>query len=718
MSAGGSSTDAPIPSLGAESRSSLAAFGITNSTASSHLPSSSYDGAHLDWKQYRRNILAPHCIRVSEEPPSHPLPESLVALIEASNADIGYSQQWRLDFRQQVAQMQGFDPSPVFPPNLLPPIDHEPQLAQCMLPIFNREALPKTLAKHKRPSYILSSPRPSLVFGFSDQAFTTEELSKIARSFVVSGTVVKYDTGSISAGMSLYIPFLVFERTFGRKGDRLEAANNQCAIAGAWCTHSMQMFYAQARSPLSPGRPEIPVSFSCTIDNDIAIVNYHWIDHAQIYCMSPVRKFNLSNDKDFDQFNIWVEAIGQWGLRTLLPITKNGLSLMEKPLPTAAEPLLQESTKLKLDTLVEKENLIIALKTTFGSIPWKMEANDVTAVSSSIASWGSPIIDEVMESDLRYQQFSHAKRTSAGTMMNEGRLKAKPREDMPTELPILEKNTCDIDTPKPLQALGPDCKPQTPQMLKTLQTKTNTEPHEQKTFSFLSPELAVRAELVWHKRLSHAMDEIQSLRKELEGLRAEVNNSNSTFQTEFGGIKNTIDHLLSKGVRTYGLSLPCMPDGRSNDQSDAYSSYLPTDMPFTISPYEASPSSFAPDSDQNLDIQSHSALNKILRIDAGVAQIISSRSTPYSSVAPSPSSSIMSDTTEVIVAPPAPPSTRNMLKCCVALFSTQFLGTFISSSILRMIFLGCVTDFALLAWASPHWPSSVAYFMSLFSDRR
>lgn len=713
MSAGGFSQNSSSNSSAANSRASSATSGITVSSLSTDLPSSSFDGTHLHWKRFRRDVLSPHRIRILEGPPSHPLPESLIALIEATGADIGRFRQQKLDFREQVTQGRGFGPSPLFPPNLLPPIDHEHQLARCMVPCFNREALPERVANYKGPLYELSVPRSGLGCGFSSGAFTADELSRIPRYLVASGTVVEFSTGYISSGVSLYIPFLVFERTFGKKEYRLEAANNQCAIAGAWCVRSIQMLYSQAWPSQSPGRPDLPVSFSCTIDNDIAIVNYHWIDNAESYCMSPLCKFDLTNDEHFDQFSVWIEAIGQWGMRTLLATVKNALSLIAKAAPPTKEKIPHKPTKLRLDTVLDEERLVTALKTTFSSIPWRMEDDDFTPVSSSVASWGSPIVKDMFNPSLKFPNPPRVKSVSAGAMMTDRKPQEMAQKYEAPIIPILRQNSWNPDTPLTPQALAPILE------LKDLTPSIEILPVEEEPCSFPLPKPTVSTELVWQKRFGHAMDEIQHLQSDLEKLKRTVNGSSTNLQKELSGIKNTIGCVLRKETMTLRARTPAssMPGAWSYGQSELFASRQSTDLHIITSPTDASPRSYGWDMHQKPPKRPASGLHKMMTLDTGVAKTISNRSTPCSPAAPSPAISIRSDTTNVIVVPPPPPQIRDIFKWSTVLFSTHVVGSFIPSTILRIAFLGCVTDFAMLAWASPHWASSTAYLFSLIANK-
>ena len=149
-------------------------------------------------------------------------------------------------FRTQVTEGRGFGPSPLFPPNLLPSIENEPQLARCMIPTFGRAALPERALNQLAPLYELAVPRPGLGCGFGSFAFSIEELAALPQSLVVAGTAVDFGTGFICPSSAIYCPFLTFERTYGNKEHRMEAANNRCAIDGAWCCRALQMFYEKA----------------------------------------------------------------------------------------------------------------------------------------------------------------------------------------------------------------------------------------------------------------------------------------------------------------------------------------------------------------------------------------------------------------------------------------------------------------------------------------
>ncbi|KAK5101022.1 hypothetical protein LTS08_004628 [Lithohypha guttulata] len=483
----------------------------TSPNTSDDLPRSSFDGSHLHWRAFRRDVLAPHRIRILEGPPDHPLPHSLVALIDAAQKDVGKFEVQRQKFREQVVGGRGFGPSPLFPPNLLPAIDDEPALARCMVPKFDREALPKRLTNHSGPFYELSKPRSGLGCGFSHDAFTGLEISNMPSHLMANGTVVRFDTGYIGPGTSLFCPFLVFERTFGQKEQRLEAANNQCAIAGAWSNRSLQMLYAQAWSSSDEDCPESPVTFSCTIDNEIAIVNYHWIDDSLSYCMSPICGFDLVDDEHFHHFNIWIQAIGQWGVRTLLPVVKRALSLLQERSRAHVETAMHAGKpELRIDTILEEDKLVTALKDSFSSIPWLVKEDDCTLGNSSVASWGSPIINEYFYNNLQFSsvpRLPHSSATSSTSSIRKGGSSVSSSVTTNTTISKAQAQTHRFKASTPL----------TPAAF--------TFPSNNSTAGSMTPPpsyAGLDTELAYQKRLAHAMDEIQDLQAQLQRLRQEM----------------------------------------------------------------------------------------------------------------------------------------------------------------------------------------------------
>ena len=381
-----------------------------------------------------------------------------------------------------------------------------------MIPRFSREALPQRAPNQQGAIYELAVPRSGLGCGFNVDAFESEDLDVLPSWLVTTGTIVHYETGYVSPGAAVYCPFLTFERARGAREERLEAANNQCAIGGSWCVKALQMLYNKAyRGTVIP---ELPVSFSCTIDNGFAILNYHWIDHGESYCMAPLCKFDLTKDDHFSNFLLWIEAIGLWGVNTLLPNVKAALLCMRQTEPTPPVTPTGPQSLTVTTELSKEETLIKALKTTFDTIPWQLDDNDYTPVSSSTASWGSPIGGEILISSL---DLSTPTMPSAKSGMT----------DMATINRGLALTVGQTTSPPPAYAINPD--------------------------------------LMNQKRLNHAMDEIRDLQSQMRALRRDLSGSTMSLQNELSGMKRTLlsvlrkENLLRKQNRSFGVEVYPVP---------------------------------------------------------------------------------------------------------------------------------------------------------------
>ncbi len=475
------------------------------SSDDSDLPSASYDGSHLPWRKFRKEVLAPHQISILDSVPKDRIPSSFLRIVEAANQDTSRFDNQKTCFWNQVTTGRGFGPSPIFPPNLLPPLASD-QLSRCMVPAFSsRDALPERALNQPGPIYELSVPHPGLGCGYSAAAFTSRELSLVPQYLQATGTIVHWDTGYLSPGATTYCPFLTFERAYGNKEHRVETANNQSAIAGTYSLRAFQMLYARASKESGASQKfEMPVSFSCTIDNSFALLNLHWIDQSrgQAYCMAPLCQFDLSKGIHFSKFLVWTQAIGDWGLSHVLPKVKDALERLSRATspvtPAPFYPIHRASTmptKLRLDTgpgINKEELLISSLKTAFGDTPWRFEDNVDSAVSSSTASWGSPMVSDFAFSNLTYPTV-HPPRSNASMSAPNSSIVARRRLGRvdPTRSPL---------PPPPAYA------------------------HNQET--------------VWQKRFTHAMDEIKELQTQLQA-----------FQLEVAGLKYSLhENTTSKSV--------------------------------------------------------------------------------------------------------------------------------------------------------------------------
>ncbi|KAK5208341.1 hypothetical protein LTR72_005957 [Exophiala xenobiotica] len=436
------------------------------------LPPSSYDGSHLPWRTFRHEVLSPHGIRVLETPPKERIPTTFLKIIETASRDTSRFDNQKTSFWNQVLTGRGFGPSPLFPPNLLPPIEKESCLARYRA--MNQIG----------PLYELPVPHPGLGCGFSAQAFTTQELASLPHWLQVTGTMVHFDTGYVSPGATMYCPFLTFERAYGNNQHRVESANNQCAIGGAYCVRALQMLYARAWK--GEMMPELPVTFSCTIDNSFALLNLHWIDQGQAYCMAPLCQFDLSKDVHFSKFLVWIQAIGDWALTRVLPLVKEAVHRLQTATNVPPTPGVHPA-KLRLDTRMNNNDLIMSsLKTAFDDIPWRFDGDDYTPSCSSTASWGSPMVTEVTFQNVNYPSVR------------------PPRSNTMDPSTLARKRTAKLN---PSPATPP-------------------------------PAYLQNQDMVWQKRFNHAMDEIRELQQQMQTLKRELDTAQTALRDEMISIKS------------------------------------------------------------------------------------------------------------------------------------------------------------------------------------
>jgi hypothetical protein len=418
------------------------------------------------------------------------------------------------------------------------------------------------------------------------------------------------------------------------------------------------MLYAQAWK--GQIMPELPVAFSCSIDNTFAVLNMHWIDHGQAYCMSPLCKFDLSKDEHFSKFVVWVDSIGKWGLTHLLPMVKTAMERLrtkdETPPPTP------RATKLTLDTAIcPNEQLIKSLKNTFENIPWRFEDDEFTPVSSSTASWGSPMVTDLTFSNYPTMPYRTVGSTPTSTIQ---------RRNYLTQLG-------QHPTPPPAYAQTPD--------------------------------------LVWQKRFNHAMDEIRDLQRQIQGLRADFNGSTTSIKTEMVGVKTTMNSVLRKesfAVRNRSLSQNMQETWVTQGipRSPLINEVLP-DLRISVLARDsahrgaASPRLMCP----GLQLKGPPSPGM-------PSPGMSSPGLPSPGM-PSPTFSVYSETTNIVNIPPAPPVSASLFKFASLMVSGHMVSMFIPNVVLRVFILGCITDVCMLAFASPHLPSSAEYLLSFWRSR-
>ncbi|KIW43960.1 uncharacterized protein PV06_05006 [Exophiala oligosperma] len=398
--------------------------------------------------------------------------------------------------------------------------------------------------------------------------------------------------------------------------------------------------------------PELPITFSCVIENSFAVVNIHWIDHGQAYCMAPLCKFDLSKDEHFNQFLVWVDCIGEWALTHLLPLVKTALDRIRTKEDTP--PPTPKATRLVVDTAdCPNDALIRSLKTTFENIPWRFEDDEFTPVSSSTASWGSPMVND-------------ATFTSYPTV---------PRQSRRTPTSAVQRKQY-------LSQLGQHPTP--------------------------PPAYAHNPELVWQRRFAHAMDEIKDLQHQVQMMRNDMNGSNMSLQTELSGIKSTMHSVLRKEtltLRNRSISLGVQETWSTQNipRSPLVNEVRPSISPEKVSFYEQKRNNFLPLSPKMLS----PGLPSPGLPSPGLG----------SPGMPSPTFSMYSEN-NVVMIPPAPPKSGSFVKFVGAMVTGHMIGAFIPNMLLRVFVLGCITDVCMLAFASPHLPSSAEYLLSFWRSSR
>ena len=347
------------------------------------------DGSHLKWSDFRAIVLSAFRIRFTDDLQlselSRPFADRLKSFLQKSDRFDTQETEWR----KQLENGKGFGSSMIFPPNALPSIGMNPTVHRCLSPKLNREALPPRTVKAQESLFELPVPRPNLLTGFTTAAFNERELSVLPHCTSATGTIVDFESGSVSPGTTTYCPFLVFERINDASEDSVQSTKNQCAIAAAHCIRALQLLYRRCTGP----RPvfEKPISFSCAIDNSVALINYHYVDSEGCYCMSELSRFNLDDIDEFRDFQGWIEAIEDWGSTCLLPVIKFALrQCLQNNNTPPISPM--PSLGLSIDTAAGTEEVLMKiLRSTFGSIRWRCDGEYETPLNSSIAHCGTPV---------------------------------------------------------------------------------------------------------------------------------------------------------------------------------------------------------------------------------------------------------------------------------------------------------------------------------------
>ncbi|KIX92705.1 uncharacterized protein Z520_11557 [Fonsecaea multimorphosa CBS 102226] len=481
------------------------------------------DGSHLRWSDFRMIVLSAFRIiftdslQLSEL--SRPFSDRLRPCLQNLDRFNNQESEWRM----QVASNKGFGSSMVFPPNVLPTTGVNLTLHRSLAPKLNREALPPRAVKAQESLFELPVPRPGLLTGFTTQAFNERELSVLPHCTSAIGTIVDFESGTVSPGTTTYCPFLVFERMNTTSEDAVQSAKNQCAIAGAHCVRALQLLFRKCTGP----RPvfEKPISFSCAINNSTALVYYHYVDGDGRYCMSELSRFNLDDAGAFKEFQGWIEAIEDWGSTYLLPVIKIALRQLLKSHGTPPISPMPSLT-LSIDTAAGGEEVLMkVLRSTFGAIKWKCEGECETPLNSSIAHCGTPLGARKIRT-LALSPTSPVDILGAVSGPTTPFSVWRMRPDWSSRSPTARRHPL---SPLKLRADIPD----SPCRRATL--SPCTPPPE-------APNSAQSPMLVLQKRVNLAMDEIQELRALVQTLQGELESKNNQLELR----SKTADSITSE----------------------------------------------------------------------------------------------------------------------------------------------------------------------------
>ena len=203
---------------------------------------------------------------------------------------------------------------------------------------------------------------------------------------------------------------------------------------------------------------------------------------------TPERSDSISSQVYSSQLPIINDASGR--LRTAGPITA---TTPPPPTPRSLPALSINTTELSREELLLK-----SMKKTFESVPWRLEDEDFTPASSSTASWGSPVVTDGMYQSLEYPAVTP--------------LRSRPRRS------ALNRSVSHSSRPAQGGATPP-------------------------------PAYSSNNELVLEKRLSHALDEIKDLQRQLTSFKEELIVSKTSLQNELTDLKAIVDSVLRKEIR-------------------------------------------------------------------------------------------------------------------------------------------------------------------------
>lgn len=350
---------------------------------SSIFTSNVQDRRNLWWKAFRKTVLEPRSICILESPMTDKVPAEVLNLVEQKCQYLERHEQQALQFVDAVSHGRGFGSSALFPSEILPAVSDN-HLARSLEPTFDQQTLPSQEDSFRIPVFEIPNPRPGLVSGFPQTAFGEDEFRELPTHAAASGIISDCSRGRSHPDPAVYTPFLLLERTYGNAKHEIECAMNYCAMNGTAALNSINMVYESAW-PDRVARPvRDPVVFSCIIDNDLGIINHHWMSEGGFF-VAPLCKFDFRDLEHFMHFLAWIEAIEEWATTCFLPDLQRALRVVceLKAAGYAVGPAKASLSPMSIDE--KQDKLSRSMKEAFDNIPWKGERSRRTPLGVTSA---------------------------------------------------------------------------------------------------------------------------------------------------------------------------------------------------------------------------------------------------------------------------------------------------------------------------------------------
>lgn len=518
------------------SKSNIHCNNMGSENGSGRLNLEAIDGSHLHWLDFRRNVLEPFRIRTFTSQKIDQLPTPFLARLQVFQSNLNKYDSQRQTWRIDLASGRGLGPTSVFPPNLLPPVLGTSNILRCMFPRMSREGLPLRAPSEKHFLYELPTAKPTHICGFNMEMFEKMEQSQLGGGLTVTGTVVDFSKAEVLPGKTVCCPFLAFEKFEAISESQIEMARNACAVTGAQCLRVQQQLFHRAFGLQQVSQP--PITFTCALNNERAVINCHFVDEDGNYAMAALCKFDLSTDDHFNNFQAWVEAIESWALLYLLPRIKGALGeiLRSNPSPPPS-PAATSTSHLSIDTNSDNVVTILkALRSLWPTVSWQNDAPGETPINSSIAQCGTPL-PTLQSRTLSLPTPASSNPLSSPDTTRHDQPYSSVSQRMSNALPQLRTDLPLSARPRSRQSLH-NRRFSQPRSVSATRSDGSTTPYSPCRPPSLSPctpgpEAPVSSKspmLVMQKRLELAMSEIQDLRGQVDDLQGQMTGRTETLE--------------------------------------------------------------------------------------------------------------------------------------------------------------------------------------------